>query len=91
MQIVCLIISPAFFSAALYLTIGNLYFPSKMKINLRAVIVGRANALMKPMYYIILFSSFDIVALVIQSIGGAGAAQGQHNGTSTLASTHIMV
>jgi hypothetical protein len=27
MQIVCLIISPAFFSAGLYVTIGNLYFP----------------------------------------------------------------
>jgi RTA1 like protein len=62
-----------------------------MKINFRAVIVGRANALMKPMYYIILFSSFDVVALVIQSIGGAGAAEAQRNGTSTLKSTHIMV
>lgn len=28
MQICCLIISPAFFSAGLYLTIGNLYAPS---------------------------------------------------------------
>jgi len=27
-QIVCLIISPAFFSAALYVTIGNLYSSS---------------------------------------------------------------
>jgi hypothetical protein len=29
MQICCLIISPAFFSAALYLTIGNLYIHVK--------------------------------------------------------------
>jgi len=38
-----------------------------------------------------IFSTFDIVALVIQAIGGSGAAQGEQNGTSTLNSTHIMV
>jgi hypothetical protein len=43
------------------------------------------------MYYVIMFSTFDVIALVIQSIGGAGAAQGEQDGTSTTNSTHIMV
>jgi hypothetical protein len=43
------------------------------------------------MYYIIIFSTFDIVALVIQAVGGAGAAQAEQNGTDTTTSTHIMV
>jgi len=38
-----------------------------------------------------IFSTFDVVALVIQAIGGSGAAQGEQNGTSTVNSTHIMV
>lgn len=38
-----------------------------------------------------LFSSFDIVALVIQAIGGAGAAEAEQKGTNTTNSTHIMV
>ena len=38
-----------------------------------------------------IFSTFDIVALVIQAIGGAGASQAEQQGTSTLKSTHIMV
>lgn len=79
MQICCLIIAPAFFSAGLYLTIGNL-----------AVIVGRANSLLKPMYYIIIFSAFDIAALTIQAIGGAGASKAQQEGTDPTPSTHIM-
>jgi hypothetical protein len=43
------------------------------------------------MYYIIIFSSFDVVALTVQAIGGAGAAQAQIKGTDTTPSTHIMV
>jgi len=42
------------------------------------------------MYYIIIFSSFDVVALTVQAIGGAGAAQAQIKGTDTSPSTHIM-
>jgi hypothetical protein len=38
-----------------------------------------------------IFSSFDIIALVIQAIGGSGAAKAEQQGTSTIASTHIMV
>ena len=43
------------------------------------------------MFYVIIFSSFDLIALVVQAIGGAGAAQGEQKGTSTETSTHIMV
>ena len=90
MQIVCLIIAPAFFSAGLYLTMGNLYLLSNSKLISSATIVGRANSILKPMWYIMIFSSFDILALVIQAVGGAGAATAEQNGTSTTTSTHIM-
>jgi hypothetical protein len=43
------------------------------------------------MYYVIVFSTLDLIALTVQAIGGAGAATGQKNGTSTTNSTHIMV
>lgn len=38
-----------------------------------------------------IFSTFDLIALVIQAIGGSGAAQAEQKGTSTLTSTHILV
>lgn len=91
MQFVCLVLSPAFFSAGLYLTIGNLYLPSHCYTDDRAVIVGRANSHLKPMYYIIIFTTFDITALVVQAIGGNGAAKAQSDGKATDTPTHIMV
>lgn len=57
----------------------------------RAVIVGPINSFLKPMFYIIIFSTFDILALIIQAIGGAGASQAEIDGRSTLGPTHIMV
>ena len=53
--------------------------------------MGKANSLLKPVYYIMIFSSFDLIALVIQAIGGAGASEAEQKGTSTTTSTHIMV
>ena len=53
--------------------------------------MGRANSLLKPVYYILIFSSFDVIALVVQAIGGAGAAQAEVKGTNTGNATHIMV
>jgi hypothetical protein len=79
MQICCLIIAPAFFSAGLYLTIGNL-----------ANIAGRVNSLLKPMFYILIFSTFDLAALIIQAIGGAGASKAEQQGTDPWPATHIM-
>jgi len=43
------------------------------------------------MYYVIIFSSFDVLALVIQAVGGAGAARAEERGTNTINSTHILV
>jgi hypothetical protein len=43
------------------------------------------------MYYIIIFTSFDITALVVQAIGGNGAAKAQSEGKATDTPTHIMV
>lgn len=57
----------------------------------RAVIVGRANSYLKPIFYVIIFSSFDIIALVIQAVGGAGAARAEEQGTNTTHSTHTLV
>ena len=59
--------------------------------NPRAVIVGPINSFLKPMFYIIIFSTFDVLALIIQAIGGAGASQAEVDGTSTIGPTHIMV
>jgi hypothetical protein len=59
--------------------------------NESANIVGRANSFLRPMFYVIIFSTFDLIALIVQAIGGAGAAQGEQKGTSTDTSTHIMV
>ena len=43
------------------------------------------------MYYILIFSTFDLISLVIQAVGGAGASQAEQNGTDTTTPTHIMV
>jgi len=91
-QIAGTVISPAFFSAGLYLTIGNLYypiaFPSKQK---SAVIVGKANSLLKPIYYVLIFSSIDVIALAIQSVGGGLASTAMNSGTDAATAGHITV
>ena len=56
-----------------------------------AIMVGRINSVLKPMHYIIIFSSFDVVALTVQALGGAKAAKAQEDGTSTVTATHLMV
>jgi RTA1 like protein len=91
MQIVCLIIAPAFLSAGLYITIGNLYPLTIIPADTSAVIVGKANSLLRPIWYVAIFSTFDVAALTIQAIGGAGAAQAEQEGTNPMTSTHIMV
>ena len=55
------------------------------------MIVGRANSLLKPTYYLVIFSSFDLVALTVQAVGGTEAAKAQVQGTSTVAATNLMV
>jgi len=55
------------------------------------MIVGRANSLLKPTYYLVIFSSFDLLALTVQAVGGAEAAKAQVKGTSTVAATNLVV
>ncbi|CBF84276.1 hypothetical protein AN2651.2 [Aspergillus nidulans FGSC A4] len=61
MNLICLSIGPVFFCAALYFLLG------------RIVIVYRGENIsrLRPRTYAIVFISCDIVALVLQSIGGA--------------------
>jgi len=55
------------------------------------IIVGKVNSVLKPMQYIIIFSTFDVVALTVQALGGAKAAKAQADGTSPTTATHLMV
>ncbi|KAL4899200.1 hypothetical protein BDW74DRAFT_183941 [Aspergillus multicolor] len=61
MNLICLSLGPVFFCAALYFLLG------------RIVIVYRGEAIsrLKPRNYAIVFVSCDVVALMLQSIGGA--------------------
>ena len=47
--------------------------------------------MLKPVYYIIIFSSIDVIALAIQSLGGAQAATAMKNGTDAANAGHITV
>ena len=81
-QIVTLIIAPAFFSAALYVVLMRM-----------CVIVGRQYSPIPPVAYIWIFSSADVLSLVIQAIGGGMASQGQIQKNQELATrgTRVMV
>jgi hypothetical protein len=62
-QVCCLIIGPAFNSAAIYLMLKHI-----------VTIFGPQWSLLKPKQYTILFISADIVSLVLQAAGGGIAA-----------------
>lgn len=81
MQITTLIIAPTFFTAGLYVILGTL-------INR----LGRRSSLLGPKMYAIVFLTADIVALVIQAIGGvlASTEADKING-DTETGTNIMV
>lgn len=63
MQITTLIIAPTFFTAGLYIILGAL-------INR----LGRHSSILGPKMYAVIFLSCDIVALVVQAVGGAMAS-----------------
>ncbi|KAH7011082.1 RTA1 like protein-domain-containing protein [Ilyonectria destructans] len=81
MQITTLIIAPTFFTAGLYVILGAL-------INR----IGRHASILGPKMYAIIFLSCDIIALVIQAVGGAMASteSDKING-DTKPGTNIMV
>lgn len=63
MQIVCLIIAPAFFAAGIYLTLKHI-----------TLCFGAEYSLVKPEYYTWIFISCDILSLVLQGAGGGISA-----------------
>lgn len=63
MQIVCLIIAPAFFAAAIYLTLKHI-----------TLCFGLEYSLIKPKYYTWIFISCDIMSLILQGAGGGISA-----------------
>lgn len=78
-QICCLILGPAFNSAAIYLTLKHI-----------ALTFGSEYSLIKPKWYTYIFIAGDIVSLVLQAIGGGMAATAPDKARSDLG-THIML
>src|SRR5579859_6060699 len=65
--------------------------PETTTLNLSSTMVGKANSILKPLHFILIFTCFDIAALTVQALGGAKAAAAQANGTSTTSATRLMV
>ncbi|ORY26063.1 RTA1 like protein-domain-containing protein [Naematelia encephala] len=80
MQICCLILGPAFFSAWAYTLLG--YCITRL---------GPGYSLLKPKMYIAVFVTADVISLVLQAIGGGGAAVAAEDGNDTKKSTKIML
>lgn len=75
-----LIIAPVFFSAWLYMVLGECIKR-----------LGAQYSIVSPRYYMIIFIVADIVSLVLQAIGGGGAAVQAQNNEDTTKNTHIML
>jgi hypothetical protein len=68
---VCLTIGPAFISAAIYLCLARI-----------VAVYGEQYSRLKPRTYSLLFASFDLIALLLQSGGGAIAVTADTKGFS---------
>ncbi|TNY22111.1 RTA1 like protein-domain-containing protein [Rhodotorula diobovata] len=79
-QQICLILAPCFFSATCYGILGMV---------VRAL--GRQYSVLRPSLYLWIFCVADLVAIVVQAIGGAMAALALQDGKSSESGTHIMV
>lgn len=79
MQICCLIIAPAFVSAGIYLTLRGI-----------VLTLGTQFSRLRPNYYTWIFISADLLALILQGIGGGIAASAT---TETMRDTgsHLML
>lgn len=78
--LICLTIGPAFFSAAIYLTLSRLI-----------VIYGQQKARFRPQVYTYVFITFDVIALVLQAAGGAVASVASAYSSLQNTGVHIMV
>ncbi|SCZ98449.1 BZ3500_MvSof-1268-A1-R1_Chr7-1g09143 [Microbotryum saponariae] len=75
-----LILSPCFYSAALYGSLGML-----------TRTLGAEHSRLRPNFYMLVFCLADLLALVVQAVGGAMAAIALENGKASETGTHIMV
>lgn len=80
LQIVALIIGPAFFTGGIYFLFAQF-----------VVAHGRKYSMLKPMWYSYLFISFDFTSLVIQAIGGAMASLATQQNKSSKPGTYLML
>jgi len=80
MQITTTIIAPTFLTAALYTILGRII-----------TILGHRYSRLKPKAYIITFLTADIVALVVQAVGGAKASLAFQSGKDATPGSHIML
>ena len=80
MQICCLIISPAFLSAGIYLTLKYL-----------VLIFGESWSRIKPAWYTYVFITGDLVSLVLQGVGGGMAASADFGSEEQDNGTDIMI
>ncbi|KAK8057593.1 hypothetical protein PG996_011530 [Apiospora saccharicola] len=80
MQVVTLIIAPLFFTAALYMLLGQLI-----------QIFGPESSMLSARMYTITFLSGNFVALIIQIVGGAMAASASRRGNSPTAGANTMI
>ena len=80
MQICCLILGPAFNSAAIYLTLKHI-----------ALTFGPEYSLVKPRWYTWIFICGDLLSLVLQAIGGGMAATAGDNEDQQNLGTDIMI
>ncbi|KAL4914838.1 RTA1 like protein-domain-containing protein [Aspergillus aurantiobrunneus] len=71
--LVALTLAPAFFTAAIYLTLSRI-----------VVAYGEKISYFKPRTYTITFITFDIIALVLQAVGGAIASIADDKSTTDL-------
>ncbi|KAM0746419.1 RTA1-domain-containing protein [Meredithblackwellia eburnea MCA 4105] len=79
-QQICLILAPCFFSAMVYGTLGMLIRK-----------LGPQFSRLRPNWYLLVFCIADLLAIVIQAIGGAQAAIALQDSKDSDTGTHIMV
>ncbi|GAA5950341.1 hypothetical protein JCM21900_003698 [Sporobolomyces salmonicolor] len=79
-QEICLILAPCFFSATVYGILGML---------VRAI--GPEYSILRPALYLWVFCLCDLIAIVIQAVGGAKAALALQASESSSTGTHIML
>ncbi|KAM0788776.1 hypothetical protein ACM66B_002866 [Microbotryomycetes sp. NB124-2] len=81
-QICCLIIAPCFYSATLYASFGQM---------IRSLDPMNQHSVLKPLWYVVLFCAADLVAIIVQAVGGSMASTALQNDESSALGTWIMV